>query len=176
MYLQSYRLIYDARLEEQIPFWPSMLVGVIFGLLGLAVLIGTFVVRDKSGIGGLRGLGAVILAASLWGGYQNRVTMREDAESRRRLECGEYMLIEGVVTRHWPGNRKGRGEEWLVVSKEGPYRYYLRTRVVDREAGESLGLVREGSRVRILDVDGRIARLELMTSDSSGLLIFPMPR
>jgi hypothetical protein len=54
MYLQSYQVIYDVRLAEQVPFWSGMLVGVLFGLVGLAVLIGTFVVRDKSGIGGLR--------------------------------------------------------------------------------------------------------------------------
>ena len=35
-HLPSYQLIYDARLEEQIPFWPSMLVAVLFGVLGLA--------------------------------------------------------------------------------------------------------------------------------------------
>jgi hypothetical protein len=161
LYLQSHRLIYDAGLEEQIPFWPSMLVAVIFGLLGLAVLVGTFVARDKAGIGGVRWLGAVILAASLWGGYQNRVTMREDAASRRGLDSGGYALVEGVVVKYSPGNRKGRHEEWIVESVGGPYRYHLPTRVVERESGEKLGPVREGSRVRILDVDGRIARLEL---------------
>ncbi len=162
MHLQSYRLIYDARLEEQIPFWPSMLVGVLFGLLGLAVLVGTFVVRDKAGIGGLRWLGAVILAVSLWGGYQSWVTMREDAASRRGLDSGGYALVEGVVVKYWPGNRKGRREEWIVESVGGPYRYQLPTRVVEREDGEARGPVREGSRVRILEVDGRIARLELV--------------
>ncbi len=162
MHLQSYRLIYDARLEEQVPFWPSMLACIVFGVLGLAVLIGTFVVRDRAGIGGLRWLGAAMLAVSLWGGYQNRVTMREDAASRRGLDSGGYALVEGVVIKYWPGNRKGRHEEWIVESVGGPYRYQLPTRVVEREEGEALGPVREGSRVRILDVDGRIARLELV--------------
>jgi hypothetical protein len=174
-YLQSYRLIYDARLEEQIPFWPALLGLVFFGGIGLAVLIGTFVVRDKAGMGGLRLFGAMMLAVSLWGGYRNWGTMREDAEASRGLDSGGYALVEGVVTRYWPGNRKGRHEEWIVESEGVTYRYALRTRVVEREDGAALGPVREGSRVRISDVDGRIARLELVTGDP-GRLPFPMPR
>lgn len=162
-YLQSYQLIYDARLEEQIPFWPALFALVFFGLLGLAVLIGTFVVRDRSGIGGLRWLGVVMLGVSLWGGYRNGIAWRDEAACRRGLDSGGYALVEGVVTKYWPGNRKGRSEEWIVESAGGPYRYTLRTRVVEREEGESLGPVREGSRVRIAEVDGRIARLELVT-------------
>jgi hypothetical protein len=101
--------------------------------------------------------------AVLWGGYQNRVTRHDEAESRRRLDSGEYMLVEGVVTRYRPGNnRKGRGEEWVVASEEGPFRYHLRARVVEPEDRERIGRVREGSRVRIADVDGRIARLEVV--------------
>ena len=160
--LQTYQLIYDARLEEQIPFWPAVFVAVFFGGIGLTILIGTFVVRDKAGIGGIRWLGVMMLAVSLWGSYQNWVTMREDAACRRGLDSGGYALVEGVVTRYWSGDRKGRSEEWIVESVGGPYRYSLRTRVVEREAGERLGPVREGSRVRIADVDGRIARLELV--------------
>ena len=162
MYLQSYQLIYDARLEEQIPFWPALFALVLFGGIGLAVLIGTFVVRDRSGMGGLRWLGVAILGVSLWGGYRNWITMQEEAACRRGLDSGGYALVEGVVTRYWPGDRKGRSEEWIVESVGGPYRYTLRTRVVEREEGERLGPVREGSHVRIADVDGRIARLEVV--------------
>ena len=162
-YLPAYQLIYDARLEDQVPSWSVVAVPVFFGGIGLAILIGTFVARNREGLGNLRFLGAMMLAISLWGGYENWVTVREDAASRRGLDSGGYAVVEGVVTRYWPGNRQGRHEEWIVESDGVAYRYALRTRVVEREDGAALGPVREGSRVRILEVDGRIARLELAT-------------
>jgi hypothetical protein len=162
-YFPSYQLIYDARLEDQVPSWSVVALPVFFGGIGLAVLVGTFVVRNREGLGSLRFFGAMMLAISLWGGHQNWVTRREDAASRRGLDSGGYALVEGVVTRYRPGNGKGEREEWTVQSGGLTYHYELRKGVVDREDGAALGPVREGSRVRILEVDGRMARLELAT-------------
>jgi hypothetical protein len=81
---------------------------------------------------------------------------------RNRLRNGEYTQVEGHVQDFIPGDRQGHREEsWSVRSKGETYTYRYRT--PDQVPGfhQSAGPIREGQRVRIADVDGYIARLEI---------------
>jgi hypothetical protein len=163
-YLQSYQVVYDARLEEQVSYGPALVAGALCVALGMAFVFATrLFVRDRAGIRSVRLLGAAVAVVSLVITCGNYVEMKDDAEFRRRLDAGEYVPVEGVVTRHVPGDRGGhRDEEWTVESGGRRHHYRFRSSIHEQGYGDIFGPVRQGSRVRIADVDGRIARLEVV--------------
>jgi len=164
VYLQSYQVVYDVRLEERVSFMPALAVGALCIVLGLAFVFDTrLFARDRAELRSVRWMGAAVAAVSLLATCGSYAEMKGDAEFRRRLDAGEYVLVEGVVTRYVPGRRDGHGdEEWTVSGGGQRHRYHLNSAVEERGYGEILGPVKEGSRVRIADVDGRIARLEVV--------------
>jgi hypothetical protein len=163
-YLQSYQVVYDVRLEERVSFMPSLAVGALCVLLGLAFVFDTrLFTRDRAELRSVRWLGAAVAAISLLATRGSYVEVRGDAEFRRRLDAGEYTLVEGVVTHYVPGRRDGHGdEEWTVSGGGRTHRYRFSSAVHEGGYGEILGPVKQGSRVRIAEVDGRIARLEVV--------------
>lgn len=163
-YLQSYQVVYDVRLEEQVSYTPALVVGALFVLAGVSYVVGTLLfARERAGLRSPVWLAVAVVAVSLVSTCGSYVEMKDDAELRRRFDAGEYVLVEGVVTRYVPGRRDGHGdEEWTVVSGGRPYRYRLNSAVEEWGYGEILGPVKQGSRVRIVDIDGHIARLEVV--------------
>ncbi|HEX6041485.1 hypothetical protein [Longimicrobium sp.] len=100
----------------------------------------------------------VLLAMGVMAGsrYVGTVHLRE------RLRDGEYARVEGVVEDFVPGDREGhRTERWSVRSGGRTYRYAYRTSQQVPGFHQAGGPVREGLRVRVADVDGHIARLEV---------------
>jgi len=164
VYLQSYQVVYDARLEERVSFMPALAVGALCVLLGLALVFDTrLFTRDRAKFQSVRWMGAAIAVFSPLATCGSYVEMKDDAELRRRLDAGEYTLMEGVVTRYVPGRRDGRGdEEWTVEGGGRSRRYRFNSAVHEGGYREVLGPVKQGSRVRIADVDGRIVRLEVV--------------
>ncbi len=164
MYLQSYQVVYDVRLEEQVSFMPSLAVGTICVVLGLALVFDTrLFARDRAQLRYAQGLGAAVAVISLLTTSGSYVEKKGDVEFRRRLDTGEYVALEGIVTRYVPGRRGGHGdEEWTVTSRGRAHHYRFSASRGEKGYREILGPVRQGSRVRIADVDGRIARLEVV--------------
>lgn len=78
-----------------------------------------------------------------------------------RLKAGDYRVVEGTVTRFVPMPRAGHSMESFEVNGA---RYAYSDFVIEagfNNAQSHGGPIREGLRVRIADVDGQIARLEV---------------
>jgi hypothetical protein len=81
---------------------------------------------------------------------------------RDRLASGEYERVESRVENFVPGDGGGHREEsWTVVSGGRAYRYRYVHSKTQPGFHASAGPVRAGARVRIADVGGYIARLEV---------------
>ena len=85
---------------------------------------------------------------------------------RLLLARGQYRLVEGVVRDFVPGDAGDhRAESWTLESSAGSFHYSYNPAIIgeggyDQTAAHG-GQVREGKHVRVLDVNGRIARLEI---------------
>lgn len=86
----------------------------------------------------------------------------ENAGVRRALQQGSYTVVEGTVYDFEPGDRGGHRDEQFSVRSGGRVHTY-RYRSSQGRPGfhQSHGPIREGLRVRIADVGGAIARLEV---------------
>lgn len=88
-------------------------------------------------------------------------TYSEYANLRDALRQGRYRTVEGIVTDFQPGDYGGHRHETFKV---GDARYSYLWPEITSAYNTPLprgGFIREGLRVRIADVDGRIARLEV---------------
>jgi hypothetical protein len=78
------------------------------------------------------------------------------------LHTGSYTSVEGVVEDFVPGDAGGHTDEsWTVRSGGRRYKYSYRWSMDVPGFHQSAGPIRGGLRVRIADVDGHIARLEI---------------
>ena len=84
---------------------------------------------------------------------------------RYRLNHGDYTVVEGVVSDFVPGDWTGhRHELWRVRSEHRDYWYTYSKSIITsgfRQTQEEGGPIHNGVRVRIADMDGLIARLEV---------------
>ena len=104
--------------------------------------------------GALIGVPSVALLglASLYAEYRGR---------RERLRRGEFEVVGGVVQNFTPGDTMRHvAERFEVAGHAYSYPPYVMTVAFHRTV-ERGGPIREGLRVRIADVDGKIARLEV---------------
>ncbi|HEX8394197.1 MAG TPA: hypothetical protein VF665_17775 [Longimicrobium sp.] len=110
-----------------------------------------------TGLGGAGFLfGALLTAGSIAFEYVGARRLRE------RLASGDYELVAGRVQNFMPGDRGGhRDESFTVVSGGRTYRYRYRHSDWTPGFHQSAGPVHAGAYVRIADVDGQIARLEI---------------
>lgn len=79
---------------------------------------------------------------------------------RGALERGDYRIVEGVVDRFVPAAQWGSWESFVVGNHEYEYSDSWLVPGYHRTASNG-GLIRSGLRIRIADVDGQIARLEV---------------
>jgi hypothetical protein len=88
---------------------------------------------------------------------------------RFRLNHGDYVVVEGVVRDFVPADWIGhRHELWRVRSGDQDYWYSYSESVITagfRQTQQQGGPIHNGVRVRIADMDGLIARLEVATTD-----------
>jgi hypothetical protein len=164
-----YRVIYDAR-EIVLSDWTFVAGLLFFAVIGLAVwAVGVLDERlcrglDRPGQArlfrrwGLR-IAAVFAGMAVITGL---LEFSENAGVRRALERGDYTVVEGTVQGFEPGDRGGHRDEQFSVRSGGRIHTY-RYRSSQGRPGfhQSHGPIREGLRVRIADVDGAIARLEI---------------
>src|SRR5262249_37900900 len=81
---------------------------------------------------------------------------------RRALETGRFLTVEGPVTKFVPMPFEGHALESFEVSGHRySYSDYIVTAGFNNTRSHG-GPIREGLKVRIADVDGQIARLEIL--------------
>lgn len=146
----AYRLVYDAS-RLAFPAWRVALPGLLAGALGALLLRA----RAARWIGTTLAIfgpaWTVVMGAGLYG---------EHARLRRALATGNAGIVEGVVHDRPPGD----GSAWVVES--GPTAHWYRYSASPLAAGYHRarpgdGGLRDGDVVRLADVDGAIARLEV---------------
>lgn len=93
----------------------------------------------------------------VWSAAAYRGTTAEYARIRDAMAAGRYTVIEGPVTDYVKERSSGtQPERWKVAGRE----YVISSLRLPRTPLHP-GLVKEGTYVRIADVDGQIARFEI---------------
>jgi hypothetical protein len=156
-----YRLIYDAPTAGYTDWW--------FPAVGLVLLVvfGAALYRHHSGTP-VRHVWVLYVGVPfllLWVTIAAAATYGNYARLRDRLRAGEFTTVEGIVQDFQPSDAGDhRTERWAVMSGGRLYHYeYVPSRLTPgfRQTVVHGGPIRPGLRVRIADVDGHIARLEI---------------
>lgn len=175
-----YRVIYDVRDASDATFFLLMALFAVVGLALWAAGRADVWLLSRSGAtpagpgqergfidraGRMRRVGMwMAFAAVLVSGAGGWVDWSGRDRLRTALESGEYTVVEGAVTGFERGDRGGhRDERFTVISGGRPYTYAYRSSHSEPGFHESHGPIREGMHVRIADVGGYIARLEVRT-------------
>jgi hypothetical protein len=154
----TWRVVYDAREAE-----PS---GVVFPVIGLALVV-LALIRFRRPIArhlsagdraALRRRRAWSLAAALaWASLSAVMVLGPHRAEVAALRAGRATRVEGVVEEYQPGSYARKApERWTVAGHRYEFRPYSA-----RPGFDALGVIHPGQRVRIADVDGWIARLEV---------------
>jgi hypothetical protein len=156
-----YRLVYDAVQAGYTDWW--------FPAIGVAILVVGLVGphlrrKERRALGPwfahlVAGFALCWVVGAFWttyGGYRSM---------RNALRSGRFTVVEGRVRNFQPSDPGDHGDErWEVESGGRVYRYaYVRSSLTPgfRKTSVHGGPVHEGLRVRVADVDGCIARLEV---------------
>jgi hypothetical protein len=159
----GYRVIYDA---AQLPFpaWPVAAIGLVVAFAGVG--LGAYFRRRgvRSSAASMVVTSAVIFGVS-WSLLVGGGLYAQHGQLRSALRDGSFVRVEGVVFDSPPGAaRDVNGRSWVVESGATAhwYRYDRSALAVGyRRSAPGTGGLRDGSRVRIADIGGRIARLEV---------------
>lgn len=157
-----YQIVYDAATAGYTDWW--------FPASGIAIFAVSafFVWMNKRVNGGPLRQGVFYAAcgfAVLWTAGAFAVTYNGYASLRDALRTGRYRVITGVVSNFQPSDAEGhRMERWNVESGGTIYHYEYSPFVLSpgfRMTARDGGPIGMGVEVRIADVDGNIARLEV---------------
>ena len=162
----AYRVIYDA---AQLPFpaWPVASVGLAVALAGVG--LGAYLRRRgiTSAFARTVVTSAIIFGVS-WMLLVGGGLYAQHGQLRSALSDRSFVAVEGVVYDSPQGPAKNvEGKSWVVESGSTAhwYRYDSSPLAVGyRRSAPGTGGLRDGARVRIADVGGRIARLEIQES------------
>lgn len=158
----AYRVVYDAA-DAGYPDWWIPAIGI-----GMCILFAFRLVRRwktaaplAERLVNLLGIPFGAFLVVVFGGS----TYSDHVWIRGRLASGRFLQVEGEVSNYSPGDwGDHRAESWEIVSGGKVHRYkYVRSVLSPgfRKAAVHGGPIRPGLRVRIADVDGYIARLEI---------------
>jgi len=159
----TYRVIYDAA-QLRFPAWPVASVGLAVALVGVG--LGAYLRRRgiTSAVARTVVSSAIIFGVS-WSLLVGGGLYAQHAQLRRALAERSYVAVEGVVYDSPQGSAKDvDGRSWVVESGKTAhwYRYDSSPLSVGyRRGAPGTGGLRDGARVRIADIGGRIARLEV---------------
>jgi hypothetical protein len=154
----NYRVVYDVRHAMPNSWW-LILIPLILAPAGYAIFREAHRFEEpKAGIFGLglmfmAGLGVLFVVGGSVIPYLGM---------RSRVLRGAYRIVEGTVRDFVPGGAH-QSESWVLESDSTVDSYSYSPSIVDAGYDQTApdgGEVREGLRVRVWDVDGRIARLE----------------
>jgi hypothetical protein len=159
----AYEVVYDAS-RLAFPGWPVAALGVAVAALGAG--LGAYARRRPNAGPLVRTVAtsAIVFGAS-WALLVGGGLYAQHMQLRDALSEGSYVRIEGIAHDRPPGGSLDQtGPSWVVESGEVAHWYrYDRSplSVGYRRSGPGTGGLTNGARVRIADVGGRIARVEV---------------
>ena len=159
----EYQVIYDAA-RMPFPAWPVALVGLAVAALGVG--LGSYFRRRgvTSAAARMVVTSAIIFGVS-WALLVGGGLYAQHGQLRSALAEGSFVRVEGVVYDKPPGAADGANVgSWVVEagSKAHWYRYDRSPLSIGyRRRAPGTGGLRDGARVRIADVGGHIARIEV---------------
>ena len=159
----EYRVIYDAA-RVGFPAWPVASVGLLVAAIGVG--LGAYLRHRAvtSPVARTAVTSAIIFGVS-WALLVGGGLYAQHGQLRSALAEGSVVHVEGVVYDSPAGsNRDADGRSWVVESGTTAhwYRYDRSPLAVGyRRMAPGTGGLRNGARVRIADVGGRIARVEV---------------
>jgi hypothetical protein len=153
----SYHLVYDA-VQAGFHTWKFALAGMIFVAVGSsAFLIFRNGVTPHQRIFGRVAGPAFAVVGAFWTFGVCRDLYAEYTSLTAALQSQSYAVVEGFVTDFIPAGPGGHpSESWAVAG----HHYEISSAVITSGFGQP-GVVAAGQRVRIADVNGSIARLEI---------------
>jgi hypothetical protein len=158
-----YHVVYDAA-ELRFPAWPVASVGLAVALAGVG--LGAYFRRRGITSAAARTVvtSAIIFGVS-WSLLVGGGLYAQHGQLRSALAEQSYVLVEGVVYDSPQGPAKDAdGKSWVVESGKTAhwYRYDSSPLAVGyHRSTPGTGGLHDGAHVRIADVGGRIARLEV---------------
>jgi hypothetical protein len=157
----TYHLIYDVRQALPNAWWlPLFTLLVAFG--GFAFYRST---RSSDSTGASIFALGVLVIGSLGTLVAVTGTIIPYFDMRRDVSRGQYRVVEGIVREFVPGDAGDhRSESWTVMTATGPVCFSYSPSLLDAGYNQTAphgGRIAGGVRVRVFDVDGRIARLEI---------------
>jgi hypothetical protein len=164
MVIATNQVLYDAS-QMAFPAWPVAAVGLAVAAAGVG--LGAYLRRRavRSTVAQTVVTSAIIFGVS-WSLLVGGGLYAQHGQLRRALREGSFVSVEGVVYDRPPGAAKdASGASWVVESGKTAhwYRYDRSPLAVGfRRAGPGTGGLGDGARVRIADIGGRIARIELV--------------
>ncbi len=159
----TYQVIYDAA-RIRFPAWPVASVGLLVAAIGIG--LGAYLRQRAvtSTVARTAVTSAIIFGVS-WALLVGGGLYLQHGQLRSALAEGSVVHVEGIVCDSPPGAaRDADGKSWVVESGTTAhwYRYDSSPLAVGyRRAAPGTGGLRDGARVRIADVGGRIARVEV---------------
>ena len=159
----TYRVIYDAA-QLRFPAWPVASVGLTVALAGVG--LGAYLRRRgiRSAAASTVVTSAIIFGVS-WSLLVGGGLFAQHGQLRSALAERSYVAVEGVVYDSPQGAGKDvDGRSWVVESGSAAHWYRYDSSPLSigyRRSAPGTGGLRDGARVRIADVGGRIARLEV---------------
>ena len=159
----AYEVVYDAA-RLTFPAWPVAAVGLAVAAAGTG-LGAYFRRRGVTSAPARMAVSSAVIFGVSWALLVGGGLYAQHGQLRGALREGSFVRIEGQVYDHPPGAaRDAEGASWVVEAGQIAHWYrYDRSplSVGYRRAAPGTGGIRDGSRVRIADVGGRIARLEV---------------
>jgi hypothetical protein len=159
----AYEVVYDAA-RLAFPAWPVAAVGLAVAAAG-AGLGAYFRRRGVASAPARMAVSSAVIFGASWALLVGGGLYAQHGQLRRALQEGSFVRIEGQVYDRPPGAaRDAEGASWVVEAGQIAHWYrYDRSplSVGYRRPAPGTGGIRDGSRVRIADIGGRIARLEV---------------
>jgi hypothetical protein len=157
----TFRVVYDVR-HAMPNAWGLIIIPLVLGPVGYGIYKQAR--RFESSKTGFVGLFLVFMAG-LVALFVIGGSLLPYLGLRSHVTRGAYRVIEGTVRSFVAGDAGDhRSESWVLQSSSDSIRYSYSPSIIDAGYDQTVphgGQVREGVRLRVWDVGGRIARLEI---------------
>lgn len=161
--------MYDAAMVR-LPGWPLAAAGLVVALAGW--LLGLMAPASRRSARGALALRvtrvSMLLLGAGWSIFIGVALLAQHMRLQGALREGAFTVVEGVVHDR-PGGASGE-QHWMVDTEEGAHWYrYERSPLAAGyiRRGPGTGGVANGTRVRIAEVGGRVARLEVVPASTA---------
>jgi hypothetical protein len=157
-----YDTVYDAGLVR-FPGWPLAAAGVVVALAGALAGLGAFHASGRRGLALRVTRTSLLILGSGWSVFIGVALLAQHVRLQWALRDRAFTVVEGVVYDR-PGAASG-ARHWVVDTPEGAHWYRFESSPLAAgytRRAPGTGGVTNGARVRIADVRGRIARLEIV--------------